>query len=93
MKQKTEIVFEVEELVTVKYRRSFIGLCRQCNALAEMLTTEAAAALSGLSEREIFRRIETGEIHFLEAERVFICRNSLTNGSQPPALTDGLSND
>jgi hypothetical protein len=87
MKQKTEIVFEIEEVLTVKCRRSFIGLCEQCNAPAEMLTTETAAALSGLSEREIFRLIENGRLHFTEAERIFICRNSLTNGTEPLQLT------
>jgi len=38
MKQKTEIVFEVEELVTVKCRTSFTVLCERCNSLPEMLT-------------------------------------------------------
>jgi len=79
MKQKTEIVFEVEELVTIELRRSFTGLCKQCNALTEMLTTETAATLSGLGEREIFRLIEAAAIHFTEAERIFVCRNSLTD--------------
>ena len=55
MKQKTEIVFEIEESVVVKIRAGFIGLCPECNRLTEMLTTETAAALSGLGEREIFR--------------------------------------
>ena len=82
MKQKTEIVFEIEEILTVKSRRSFTGLCEQCNALAEMLTTETAAALTGLSEREIFRLIENGRLHFTEARRIFVCRNSLTNAAE-----------
>jgi hypothetical protein len=81
MKQKTEIVFEIEESVVVKIRAGFIGLCPECNRLTEMLTTETAAALSGLGEREIFRLIEKAEIHFIEAERIFVCRNSLTNGT------------
>lgn len=93
MKQKTEIVFEIEELLTVKNRSGYIGLCGQCNALAEMLAVETAAALSGFGEREIFRLIEAGAVHFTEAERVFICRNSLPRRSEPPALADGFSND
>ena len=36
-----------------------------------------AATLCGLSEREIFRLIENGRIHFVEAERVLVCPNSL----------------
>jgi hypothetical protein len=77
MKQKTEIIFEIEESITIKSRRSFVGLCGSCGAPSVMLTAETAAALSGLSEREIFRLIETGAVHFVEAERVFICRASL----------------
>ena len=77
MKQKTEIVFEIEEFVTVRSRRSYAGLCRECNALAEMVTVETAAALTGISERELFRLIEAAAIHFTEAERVFVCRHSL----------------
>lgn len=76
MKRMTEITFETEELVAVKARQGFKGFCQGCNAFVEMLPVEAAAILTGLSEREIFRLIETGEIHFVEAERVFVCRDS-----------------
>ena len=82
MKRLTEIIFETEELTTVKARRGFKGFCRECNAFVEMLPTEAAAILTGLGEREIFRLIETGEIHFVEAERVFVCRDSSMNRSK-----------
>jgi hypothetical protein len=77
MKQKAEITFEIEETITVKSRCKIVGFCEQCGATVQMLTVEVAAALSGLGEREIFRLIETSEIHFVEAERVFICPNSL----------------
>lgn len=76
MKRTTEVTFEAEELTTVKARRSFKGFCGGCNTFVEMLPPEAAALLTGLAEREIFRLIETGEIHFVEAERVFVCRDS-----------------
>jgi hypothetical protein len=84
MKRKTEITFETEELVAIKARRAFKGFCGRCNAFVEMVPTEAAAMLTGLGEREIFRLIETGEIHFVEAERVFVCRDSSMNRSQLP---------
>jgi hypothetical protein len=79
MKQKREITFEVEETTIVRQgEKRLTQFCRQCQAPAEMLTPEIAARLSGLSEREIFRLIENGQIHFVEVERVFVCRDSLT---------------
>lgn len=77
MKRKVEIIFETEELILIKNRQFFTRFCRACDALVEMLTTETAAALSGLSEREIFRLIEKAEIHFIETERILVCPKSL----------------
>lgn len=79
MKQKTEITFEIEETIIVRREtEKLILFCSQCQALVEMITPQRAAYLSGLSEREIFRLIESGAVHFTEAERVFVCRGSLT---------------
>ena len=90
MKRTTEITFETEELVAIKARRGFKGFCPQCNAFVEMVTTDAAALLTGLGEREIFRLIETDEIHFVEAERVFVCQaSSMKRTKQQLALNDG----
>jgi hypothetical protein len=78
MKQKTEITFEVEEtIVLLQSASKFEAFCSHCLSPVEMLTPRAAAALVGLSEREIFRLIEAGKIHFTEAERVFVCLDSL----------------
>jgi len=90
MKRMTEITFETEELTMLKARRGFKGFCGGCNEFVEMLPVEAAAILTGLGEREIFRSIETGEIHFVEAERVFVCRNSAVNRAK---LLPAVSND
>jgi hypothetical protein len=54
-----------------------------------MITPPNAAALSGFSEREIFRLIENGRLHFVEAERVYVCRDSLMNGAE--SLISGSS--
>jgi hypothetical protein len=90
MKRTTEVTYETEELVSVKFRRGFTGFCERCNGCVEMFPPETAAMLTELSEREIFRLIETGEIHFVEAERVFVCRESLMNG---PKLLRAISSD
>ncbi len=93
MKRKTEITFEIEEIISLRQGGNRLqAFCPQCQTLVEMLAPQIAAALSGLSEREIFRLIENERVHFVETDRVFVCRNSLMK-SEPPALADGLSND
>lgn len=90
MKQKAEIILEIEETIVLRQAAKVVtAFCPQCAALVEMLMPEIAAALFNLSEREIFRLIENGRLHFTEGERIFICRNSLTNGTQPLPLTSG----
>lgn len=94
MKQKTEITLEVEETIILRQSgNKFKAFCPQCQALVEMITPQITAALTGLGEREIFRLIEAAEIHFVEAERIFVCRDSLANGSEPPALASGVKPD
>ncbi|MGI8882957.1 MAG: hypothetical protein ACR2IA_01765 [Pyrinomonadaceae bacterium] len=89
MKRKMEITFETEETITLRQvSETLTVFCRRCRTSVEMITPPLAAALAGLSEREIFRLIETGSIHFLEAERIFVCRESLQNRSEPLALAD-----
>ncbi len=90
MKQKAEITLEVEETIILRQGGKILTeFCPQCRALVEMTTPPIAAALSGLTEREIFRLIENGRLHYVEAERAFICRNSLTNGTEPLPLPSG----
>lgn len=94
MKQKTEITFEVEETIVLRQGINKLeAFCPQCPALVEMASPHAAAFVSGLSEREIFRLIENGRIHFVEAERVLVCPNSLANRSEPHAVAGDLLND
>ena len=91
MKQKTEIEFELSE--TIAYSRSgerFDAFCPQCETSVEMATPHIAAILTHLTERGIYRLVETGKIHFIESDRVLICLKSLTNVlSDPHSLPDG----
>jgi len=92
MKQKTEITLEVEETIILRQGgNKSQAFCPQCQALVEMITPPIAAALVGSSERQIFRLIENGRLHFVEAERIYVCRNSLTNGAEPLASFLGFS--
>ena len=80
MTQKTEIEFELNETVAYSRRGERLeSFCRDCEQSVEMATPQIAAIITRSSEREIFRRVETGEVHFIETDRILVCLNSLTN--------------
>lgn len=78
MKQRVEIIFEVEETVVLR-QGAQIGseYCPQCQLVSAMVAPRAIAISSGAKEREIFRLIETGEIYFVEADGVWVCLSCL----------------
>jgi len=80
VKEKTEIEIELSE--TIAYSRSnerFESFCIECDATVVVATTHAAAIICHLTEREIYRLVETDEIHFTETEhRVLVCMRSLS---------------
>lgn len=81
MKRRIEITFETRRVLMAAAGRAAAceGWCGPCGARALLLTPEAAARLTGASAREIFRRVEAGQLHFTEtgAGELLICRNSL----------------
>lgn len=54
--------------------------CTKCGFPVRWVVPEEAMALSQSSLREIFRKIETGNLHFVETADGFllVCCNSLT---------------
>ncbi len=79
MKQKTEIEIEFNEtLVYSRRSERFESFCPECKSLVEMATAQVAALLTQSNEREIYRFVETGKVHFVETDRVLICLRSLT---------------
>jgi hypothetical protein len=78
MTQKTEIEIEMSETVAYSRRSErFENFCPACKRMAEMATPQVAAVLSHTTEREIYRLVETGDVHFVETDRVLVCMNSL----------------
>lgn len=82
MKQKAEITFEQEETVILRQSaRPLLEFCPKCNEKVEFFPPQIIAALAGVSEREVFRLIESGDVHFIEQERIYGCpicyRNSV----------------
>ena len=78
MKQKVEIIFEVEETIVLRQGEQ-IGseFCPQCRLVSAMIAPRAIAISSGAKEREIFRLIEAGEIYFVETDGVRVCLSCL----------------
>jgi hypothetical protein len=66
--------------------------CAECVGESSLLNAEEAARLSGLSLRDVFRTVEAGGCHFVEAPdgRLFVCpaslREAAIHGAQPPGL-------
>src|SRR5262249_35742519 len=79
VKKRIEITVETDETLVIDGRRRLIrSWCEQCNSRVSMVTADEAAATTGVSTREIYRRIDAGGIHFVEmAGQAFICSDSL----------------
>ena len=84
MTRKAEITFETEETVVLKQGGYLItAYCPRCQEMVDMLSPEVISLINGVSEREIFRLVEGGAIHFVEGGRVVVCpdcyRRSVAN--------------
>jgi hypothetical protein len=78
-KTKTEIIFETWQRTTIRWRRQRLDWCERCAAQVWMLAPDEAATLAQTTARAIFRRVEAGELHFLETAggALLVCRASL----------------
>ena len=90
MRRKTEQVVTIEtHKVTVirPWGGSINAWCQFCNAEVEMVTPAKAAALVGVPQREIYRRVESGSIHFLEVNdhTLLICTRTYNSKSASPS--------
>ena len=80
MNQKTEIEIELKETILYSPRSErFETFCVDCKALVEMATPQVAAFTGKSNEREIYRLVENGKVHFVETDRVLICLKSLAD--------------
>jgi len=72
------IVIEIDERIAVtNSEEQFEAYCSGCKRMTEMATPKTAGVLTEISEREVFRLIESKEIHFIENARVLVCVASL----------------
>lgn len=79
MKQRAEITFETEETIVLREgSRVQTEFCSGCGESVLMAPPQTTAALSNLTEREIFRLVEGNKIHFSESGHILICLRSIT---------------
>ena len=65
-KQKQVIPIENAEADCRSLRAPINAWCEQCQTEVLMVTPERAATILGTAPREIYRRVENSELHFLE---------------------------
>ncbi len=81
--RKIEIHIEKRERITFFRATEEIRIiCAVCECETLFIAPERAAVSHGLTMREIFRRVESGAIHFIETREglTLICLNSLLAG-------------
>jgi hypothetical protein len=81
LNRRTIIVFEKLErsFFRMPDSESTLACCETCGVEVCWLTPNQVVALTGMSLREVFRRIEAKEVHFAEMASglLTVCPNSL----------------
>ncbi len=81
MKRRKRIEITVETSLLVIRRGTNRGQvwCLECSSPVQSVTPEEAAVLAGISTRTVYRRVEAGQLHFIETaeQSLMICLNSL----------------
>lgn len=82
MKRKIRrfISVETEQISFLINRASAdFEICDRCEKENVMLEPEKIAQVTKIKQREIYRLIETGDLHFIERddEKIFVCLESL----------------
>lgn len=93
-KRRIEITVEKRRLVVLSRRNHSINVwCETCGQQVQMVTPDEAAQLCRVSTRTIYRRVETGRLHFTETEKgaSLICLQSLE--SKANSTQGGRSSD
>ena len=77
--RRVEITVETDRVWVIRGQQSRFTRCPGCDDQARMIDVARAAELVRESQRQIFRWIETGQLHFLETPGVplLVCLNSL----------------
>jgi hypothetical protein len=79
-KRRTEIAFELEQIMVVKRRSGAISeFCSGCELEVVMLTPDEAGSITSTTTRALYRLVDAGIIHFTETQAglIRVCLPSL----------------
>lgn len=81
--KRAKITIERERLLVIGNRRLLERRCEFCRADVKMIGLDQAAGIATISQREIFRLVENGLLHFAETAEgaLLICLESLRQTS------------
>ena len=83
-RKQTVITIETHRQTRISSRgKALVAWCAACGTETLMLAPAQAAVTCGTTQREVFRQIENGDLHFTEAKKgvLLICGNSLQQES------------
>lgn len=86
LRKRTIVRVETKQLAVIRPIGNAVELwCEQCAAAVSMVTPERAAQLCQAPPRAIYRRVERGEVHFVETGtgEVLICWSSAQRHREP----------
>jgi hypothetical protein len=77
--RKTEISLELSEVVAIRIQKVWMTWCADCHQRVRMISVVDAALATRQAAREIYRLVETGQLHFGEDEKglLYVCFNSI----------------
>ncbi len=85
--RKTKTTIEIHQAYVIRQGENFAPvLSSECvTGAASMVTPEEAATVTGVPRRSIYRLIEGGLIHYLEAadDSLLVCLNSIPTMGNP----------
>ena len=85
LRKRTIVRVETQQLSVIRPAGKPIELwCEQCAGAVPMVTPEDAAQLCQMPTRAVYRRVERGELHFVEAGagELLICCSSLYGATE-----------
>ena len=89
IRRRRTVKFETRNVTVVRAATETIDLwCEACGATVAMVTPESAAEILTTNPRAIYRQVERGDVHFIEAGtgEILICSESLRTRERRPEL-------